>query len=760
MQPQPRSEEETETETDPFVWEDGTGDYPPFEQGNHNPFARREPRTLPHRDDPLRSMGVKIDILEFDGKAEPDMFIDWLQTVERVFDLRDVPDTFKVKLVAVKLRSYASLWWEHVKKKRAQEGRSKVKTWIKMKNLLRDKFLPPNFHQEAFVDYHNVSQRSTSVEELICEFDRLRMRCGAEEEEEHIIARFLGALRPEISDVVQLQQYWTSDNPRPAMGPPPNNRFNTTRPEGSNTGPAPNPSSRGPPRCFKCGGLGRFARECPNTQLVTLVEDSPPVYDTEADDGQDDIPETIYPDKGKSLNVRRTLSTNPAPAVEDDLWLRHNIFRTKCTVRDKVCTIIIDGGSCENMVATVMVEKLGLKVDPHPEPYQLTWLKKGNMVKVNQRCLIPFSIGNKYRDEVWCEVIPMDACHILLGRPWQYDRRIIHDGFLNMYTFKKDGTHIRLAPLNTRSSKTEACALNKSAFMDVARVTQPAIVFAMVIIEANPQVGFIQFWEATSSCNDTDHMINVGQLYRLNGNHEGLTNYRTDCLNYKAPIGPDTQVDQTDLAVLAAQTGFAYQETSNAPGQFMGQLVMPNEKLTTPEEKIIKVVYETRYMEKINIMFSLPWTYAGMDDLWGEVTLRLPEVNPNDFQIKYVDRNNNTIPIIDVCNLHTCMADSSWNDKNTLSIKGTQETRFRKKPIKSEIVNWCSDFYQKYEIAAPKIETYCKTEDNSADCFRLQSEFIRRGNWTRISSDDDLQACIADLNSLKIRMFIEYSPYT
>ncbi|KAL8266944.1 hypothetical protein R6Q59_004288 [Mikania micrantha] len=220
------------------------------------------------------------------------------------------------------------------------------------------------------------------------------------------------------------------------------------------------------------------------------------------------------------------------------------------------------------------------------------------------------------------------------------------------------------------------------------------------------QVGFIQFWEATSSCNDTDHMINVGQLYRLNGNHEGLTNYRTDCLNYKAPIGPDTQVDQTDLAVLAAQTGFAYQETSNAPGQFMGQLVMPvytnmchhqtflgviefvtlfpkasyvddfkhlkklleNEKLTTPEEKIIKVVYETRYMEKINIMFSLPWTYAGMDDLWGEVTLRLPEVNPNDFQIN--------------------------------------------------------------------------------------------GNWTRISSDDDLQACIADLNSLKIRMFIEYSPYT
>ena len=42
----------------------------------------------------------------------------------------------------------------------------------------------------------------------------------------------------------------------------------------------------------------------------------------------------------------------------------------------------------------------------------------------------------------------MDACHILLGRPWLFDRRVLHDGFLNTYTFTKDGKKITLAPLS------------------------------------------------------------------------------------------------------------------------------------------------------------------------------------------------------------------------------------------------------------------------------------------------------------------------
>lgn len=34
-----------------------------------------------------------------------------------------------------------------------------------------------------------------------------------------------------------------------------------------------------------------------------------------------------------------------------------------------------------------------------------------------------------------CDVVPMHAGHLLLGKPWQYYRRVIHDGFKDRYSF-------------------------------------------------------------------------------------------------------------------------------------------------------------------------------------------------------------------------------------------------------------------------------------------------------------------------------------
>ena len=73
---------------------------------------------------PLQSSGggnldFKVDIPEFEGHLDPDMFLDWLRTVERVFDYKDIPEEKKVKLVALKLRKYASIWWAKLMTKRA-----------------------------------------------------------------------------------------------------------------------------------------------------------------------------------------------------------------------------------------------------------------------------------------------------------------------------------------------------------------------------------------------------------------------------------------------------------------------------------------------------------------------------------------------------------------------------------------------------------------------------------------------------------------
>ncbi|XP_059069807.1 uncharacterized protein LOC131859776 [Cryptomeria japonica] len=41
----------------------------------------------------------------------------------------------------------------------------------------------------------------------------------------------------------------------------------------------------------------------------------------------------------------------------------------------------------------------------------------------------------------------MDVFHIFLGRPWQYDKKVIRDGKHNTYTFEKDGKKHILTPL-------------------------------------------------------------------------------------------------------------------------------------------------------------------------------------------------------------------------------------------------------------------------------------------------------------------------
>ncbi|GJX66078.1 hypothetical protein Tco_0300421 [Tanacetum coccineum] len=55
--------------------------------------------------------------------------------------------------------------------------------------------------------------------------------------------------------------------------------------------------------------------------------------------------------------------------------LRTNIFRTQCTAKGKVCTVIIDGGSCEIMVYYTWLKNLGLPIQIYPDPYKLTWPK-------------------------------------------------------------------------------------------------------------------------------------------------------------------------------------------------------------------------------------------------------------------------------------------------------------------------------------------------------------------------------------------------
>ena len=64
---------------------------------------------------------------------------------------------------------------------------------------------------------------------------------------------------------------------------------------------------------------------------------------------------------------------------------------------------------------------------------------------VNQQVKVPFSIGT-YKDQVNCDIVPMEAGHVLLRRPWQFDWKIMYNGLTNETTLTHPGTKFVMHP--------------------------------------------------------------------------------------------------------------------------------------------------------------------------------------------------------------------------------------------------------------------------------------------------------------------------
>ena len=76
----------------------------------------------------------------------------------------------------------------------------------------------------------------------------------------------------------------------------------------------------------------------------------------------------------------------------------------------------------------------------------MQWLDENGSVKVKHTVSIAFNIG-AYEDTIECDVLPMTVCHMILGRPWQYDKGALHDGRTNVYSFKSNEKTYVLRPM-------------------------------------------------------------------------------------------------------------------------------------------------------------------------------------------------------------------------------------------------------------------------------------------------------------------------
>jgi hypothetical protein len=145
----------------------------------------------------------------------------------------------------------------------------------------------------------------------------------------------------------------------------------------------------------------------------------------------------------ESLVVQCVLSTQVAQAEKNQ---RHTLFHTKGVVQERSIHIIINSGSCNNLASTMLVEKLSLSTRKHLNPYSVQWLNDGGKIKITWTVCAPFSIG-AYSYYIDCDVVPMDARSLLLGRPWQYDINSMLHGRLNHYSLMFKGQKIIIHPM-------------------------------------------------------------------------------------------------------------------------------------------------------------------------------------------------------------------------------------------------------------------------------------------------------------------------
>ncbi|XP_071923174.1 uncharacterized protein [Coffea arabica] len=63
-------------------------------------------------------------------------------------------------------------------------------------------------------------------------------------------------------------------------------------------------------------------------------------------------------------------------------------------------------------------------------------------------------------------MVPIQACHILLGRPWQFDKGVTFDGVTNKYSFKQGEKRIVLVPLTPSQVREDQESLIKESELE------------------------------------------------------------------------------------------------------------------------------------------------------------------------------------------------------------------------------------------------------------------------------------------------------
>jgi hypothetical protein len=102
------------------------------------------------------------------------------------------------------------------------------------------------------------------------------------------------------------------------------------------------------------------------------------------------------------------------------------LFHSQMWVKGALLHFIVDSGSQKNLISTDVVKQLDLPITPHSQPYTIGWLRQGRDLCVGQQCRLLYSI-KPFKDEVLCDIAPLEVCDVLLGQPYLWKRHDVYE---------------------------------------------------------------------------------------------------------------------------------------------------------------------------------------------------------------------------------------------------------------------------------------------------------------------------------------------
>nr|GEV05734.1 hypothetical protein CTI12_AA461010 [Tanacetum cinerariifolium] len=349
------------------------------------------------------------DIPSFHGSMNVEDFLDWMSELENFFKFYEIPMDQRLMLVAYKLKGGDQSWWKNMQITRERQGKLPI-------------------------------TGDRTVEVYTAEFHRLSSRNNLSETESQQVTRYINGLRPQIHDKISLVPVYTLDDAYnvairaenqlarssiliksvPSVDP---SLQHTAKISSIDTGKqvvstnttttkTTNPYARPVMgKCFKCGVPGHRSNDCrANGGKVNLTlrdEEFDEGGETNSSDEDVDANAEIWHPKGgdyttteysaHSFVIQRILLASKVI----DSSQRHNLFKTRCIIFQKIFDVIIDNGSTKNIVSRDIVQRLRLPTEKHPT-----------------------------------------------RRPWAYDVNATHKGKENTCTFHHDGVKLVLVPLS------------------------------------------------------------------------------------------------------------------------------------------------------------------------------------------------------------------------------------------------------------------------------------------------------------------------